>query len=141
MELLRQYDEYMQMLYPVGSEHLDRIEDLRGPGTAFFGCRLDGGTIACGAVRVIEDEDEPYGEIMRLFVDKSHRGQGLASAVMKRLEQYLLDQGIRTARLVVGLRQPGAQGLYEKLNYHERPPYDGYVDDGLSLFMEKRLQG
>jgi putative acetyltransferase len=51
----------------------------------------------------------------------------------------LRSSGIALARLETGIRQPEALGLYRRLGYVERAPFGAYVEDPLSLFMEKRL--
>jgi putative acetyltransferase len=42
-------------------------------------------------------------------------------------------------RLETGIKQPAAIRLYERGGYALRPAFAPYVDDPLSLFMEKAL--
>lgn len=136
--LVARSDEYLSALYPPESNHAEPIEALVAAGSAFFAGYVDGRLAACGAVKHCVD-DVAYGEIKRLFVDPAQRGKGLASAMMRRLEEYLVAEGMQTARLEAGPRQPEALRLYKKLGYMERGPFGAYTDDPLSVFMEKQI--
>lgn len=105
---------------------------------AFFGGYINGELVACGAAKVLDD-DGRYGEIKRVFVLETHRGQGLSKAVMARLERHLLDSEINLVRLETGVKQPEALGLYGRLGYAVRGPFGSYRHDPLSVFMEKVL--
>ena len=51
----------------------------------------------------------------------------------------LKSLGVTLARLETGIRQPEALGLYRRLGYLERGRFGAYLEDPLSVFMEKRL--
>jgi putative acetyltransferase len=138
LRLLALSDAYMQALYPPASNHLEGPAALSGPRGRFLGIHVDGELVACGAVKLMDD-DGRYGEIKRVFVLESHRGRGLSRRIMASLEQLLLSEGYKLARLETGIAQPEAIGLYRALGYVERPPFGAYAPDPLSLFMEKRL--
>jgi putative acetyltransferase len=93
---------------------------------------------ACGAVKLVED-DTPYGEIKRVFVEEKYRGKNLATAVMQHLEDHLSSIGVKVVRLEARPMQPEALGLYRKLGYADRGPFGSYRIDPLSVFMEKNL--
>jgi len=136
--LIAMADEYMASLYPAASNHLDNVAALMAPNVLFLGCLIGDELVGCGAVKILSDDGE-YGEIKRVFVSRGHRGQGYAVALMEQLEGHLNRGGIRLARLETGIRQPEALALYQRLGYVERGPYGAYVEDPLSIFMEKRL--
>ena len=48
-----------------------------------------------------------------------------------------LAEGIAMVRLETGVLQKAAIGLYESLGYCHIQPFGSYLDDPLSLFMEK----
>ena len=89
-------------------------------------------------MKVLED-DIRFGEIKRVFVEEKHRGKRLATAVIRQLEAYLLENGISVIRLEAGPMQPAALNLYRRLGYRERGPFGNYSSDPLSVFMEKVL--
>jgi putative acetyltransferase len=136
--LIAMADEYMAQLYPAASNHLDNIAALTAPNVLFLGCMIGAELVGCGAVKILSD-DGAYGEIKRVFVLHSHRGRGYSMAIMEQLENHLKSSGIRLARLETGISQPEALRLYRRLGYLERGPFGAYVEDPLSVFMEKRL--
>ncbi|MFZ6734325.1 GNAT family N-acetyltransferase [Undibacterium sp. Ji42W] len=134
-------DAYMGDLYPTESNHLESVSALAQDNVIFLGCYIDEILAACGAVKILFDDDEQlsYGEIKRVFVPDEFRGRGLSKHIMRALEDHLLDQDIRVARLETGIRQPEALGLYFRLGYAERAAFADYEEDPLSVFMEKIL--
>ena len=136
--LIAMSDTYMTALYPAESNHLESASALKAPNVLFLGCFLQDQLVGCGAVKILSD-DGRYGELKRVFVLEKHRGKGYSKAIMEKLEDHLKNNGIALARLETGIRQPEALGLYKRLGYVERPPFGAYVEDPLSLFMEKRL--
>jgi putative acetyltransferase len=131
-------DALMTALYPAESNHFESPEALAGARARFIGIHAAGQLIACGGVKLMDDEGA-YGEIKRVFVLPEHRGKGLARAIMLALEMQLRRERILLARLETGISQPEALGLYRKLGYVERTPFGAYRPDPLSVFMEKQL--
>jgi len=104
---------------------------------------MDGHAVGCGAVRYMPGEaataGEAYGEIKRMMVEPSLRGQGVGAALLDQLELGLRGSGLRLALLETGAEQTQAVKLYRRGGYQARGAFAGYPDNGLSLFMEKRL--
>lgn len=136
--LLAMSDALMQSLYPAASNHLESGAALAAPNVRFLGIRERGELVACGAVKLMDD-DGRYGEIKRVFVSPEHRGRGHARRVMAALEATLLREGVHVARLETGVSQPEALALYRALGYAGRAPFGAYSADEFSVFMEKRL--
>ena len=136
--LIAQADEYMVALYPSISNHLASVEELTRSNVLFVGAYSGSELVACGAVRT-SDDDGVYGEIKRIFVMEQHRGKGISRVIMAYLENHLLTCGVKTARLETGIKQPAALGLYRKIGYVERGPFSNYIQDPLSVFMEKSI--
>ena len=136
--LINEADALMLAMYPPESNHLDDIQELSGSNVCFAGAFVQQALAGIGAVK-IQNNDGAYGEIKRVYVDPSYRGQNIAVSLMRFLEQHLIDSGISLARLETGDKQIAAIGLYEKLGYRIRGPYGDYAQDPLSVFMEKRL--
>jgi putative acetyltransferase len=131
-------DAYMAALYPSESNHLESVQALIRPNVYFLGCFLESQIVGCGAVKILSDDGD-YGEIKRVFVPEGHRGKGYSRGIMEKLEEHLRSRGIALARLETGVLQPEALGLYKRLGYTARGPFGAYVEDPLSVFMEKRL--
>lgn len=125
----------MQSLYPEESIHLVDSDDLSEPGNLLLGAEdLD---TLIGCVGYVDKGD--YAEVKRLFVSQEFRGQGVARVLMAELESRAFAAGYTVMRLETGIHQPESMRLYESLGYHIRTPFGGYIDDPLSVFMEKKL--
>jgi putative acetyltransferase len=125
----------MQSLYPEESIHLVDSDDLSEPGNLLLGAEdLD---TLIGCVGYVDKGD--YAEVKRLFVSQEFRGQGVARVLMAELESRAFAAGYTVMRLETGTHQPESMRLYESLGYHIRTPFGGYIDDPLSVFMEKKL--
>jgi putative acetyltransferase len=154
--LLLLSDAYMASLYPAESNHLVSSESLRTGDACFIGAfqrdrdgsgdemtdqkpaaasSLETRCVACVAARFYRNEG--YAEIKRLYVKERWRGAGLARRLMARIEAEIVEQGIRCARLEMGIHQPEADALYRSLGYREIPPFGDYLLDPLSQFLEK----
>lgn len=76
------------------------------------------GEILVGFVLVTVHPDENTGEIYSLFVDRSHRGNGLGSALVKQAEAYCRSRGSPTLILYTG---------------HSAPAVDFYLKRGFRI--------
>ncbi|MEE4265214.1 MAG: GNAT family N-acetyltransferase [Desulfobacteraceae bacterium] len=135
IHLIEQLDDYQSSLYPPESNHLDSIDELSKSKVFFIAAYSGSGICGIGSVKLIDD----YGEIKRVFVPSNQRGKGIAKAIMKELESYLVNQAVAYARLETGIHQKEAIQLYEKLGYDRIGPFGEYEEDPLSVFMEKKL--
>mgnify|MGYP002725668215 CR=1 FL=1 len=133
--LIDELDEYQASLYPAESNHLDSLEVLCNENVTMFGVKEQNQIIAIGAVKMFDN----YGEIKRVYVPKRHRNKGLAETIMAVLENSLLKQSVKVAKLETGIYQHEAIGLYRKLGYQDCKAFGSYQPDPLSLFMTKKL--
>lgn len=125
----------LQSLYPEESNHLVDPTDLGADGNVLLGAEEMDAVIGC--VGYVDRGD--YAEVKRLFVSQEFRRQGVARVLMSELESRAVDAGYTVMRLETGIHQPEAMTLFESLRYSIRPPFGDYVDDPLSVFMEKTL--
>ena len=134
--LIAELDAYQRSLYPPESNHFVDIASLCRPHVLFAVARDAGGAaVACGAVVLAAGQ----GEIKRMFVSPRARGQGLAGALLQRLESEARARGCRALMLETGIHQHEALALYERGGYRRRGPFGGYAADPLSVFMAKAL--
>ena len=105
--------------------------------------RGDDVTLSAGAYRRMPGEDATggrhYAEVKRMMVEPSLRGRGIGMALLGQLESRMLGEGLELALLETGAAQAQAVGLYQRSGYRRRAAFTGYPDNGLSLFLEKRL--
>jgi putative acetyltransferase len=141
--LLAALDDYLGSLYAPQDNHILALDDLLAPSVRFLVARRGGRAVGCAAVRLMPGEaataGEAYGEIKRMMVDPAARGQGVGSALLARLEDALRAEGQRFALLETGGEQTEAVRMYQRCGYRPRAAFAGYPDNGLSLFLEKRL--
>jgi putative acetyltransferase len=135
-ELARQFDEYVVALYP--PEYRLKVDAavLSASDTRFFVARRDGHALGCMAlVRTGADK----GELKRCFVTQEARGQGVGFALLTAAEAAARAQKMRVIQLETGIRNIAALRLYRGCGFHDRGPFAGYPDDGVSVFLEKTL--
>jgi putative acetyltransferase len=141
--LLDALDAYLASLYAPQDNHILDLEALCSPQVCFLVARHAGRAVGCGAYRHMLAEDasdgRPYAEIKRMMVEPALRGRGIGVALLGRLESLMLDEGLELALLETGAAQKQAVGLYQRSGYRRRATFAGYPDNGLSLFLEKRL--
>ena len=141
--LLGALDAYLATLYEPEANHILSVQELLAPEVMLLVAWQDDRIVGTGAVRrragVHETGGASYGEVKRMFVEPSLRGQRIAARMLAALEEALRGQGITLALLETGRDQPEAVRLYERCGYTRRGPFGGYADNGLSLFFSKSL--
>lgn len=141
--MLARLDDYLASLYDPEDNHILDVQALLAPEIDFLVAQGQGGLVGCGATRSMpaepQTQGEAYGEIKRMYVDPSARGQRIAVRLLALLEERLKARGVRLAMLETGRDQLEAVRLYERSGYKPRGSFGGYPDNGLSLFYEKRL--
>jgi putative acetyltransferase len=136
LALIAALDAYQRSLYPPESTHLMGLATLMQPNVLFAVARdVDERAVGCGAVVL----HPAYGELKRMYVHPGGRGQGVAKAIVGRLEFEAIQRGCRLLVLETGPLQPEALGLYARSGFARRGGFGGYADDPLSIFMEKAI--
>lgn len=92
--------------------------------------------VACGAVKEFASDTM---EVKRMFVPKELRGQGIATIVLKALEDWCRELNYKKCVLETGKRQPDAVALYKKNGYQIIPNFGQYAGDENSVCFEKIL--
>lgn len=142
MALLAASDRYHEALYPDESNYLLNVASLLKPNVRFLVARsCDGTAVGCGAIVLGEDAGTITAELKRMWVDPAARGSGLGRRLVAALETAAINEGVTLLRLETGVSQPEALGLYKASGYIERGPFVDYVEDPLSVFMEKAVEG
>ena len=96
----------------------------------------DGQAVGCGALR----QYDPFtGEVQRMFVTRRARRDGVARALLERLEQAASSLGYRRLVLETGVRQAPAIALYSGSGWRRIAPFGPYVGDPMSVCFGKAL--
>ncbi len=134
--LLEQGERYAAGLYPAESNHFLPIDALRQPNVRFVVARNDSG-VAIGTGALVVNDD--WAEIKRMWVVPEARGKGISKAILADLEAYARSRGAFLLRLETGTKNREALILYGRAGYVSCEPFDVYLPDPLSVFMEKQL--
>ncbi len=97
------------------------------PEGAFLVAWLDGRPAGCGGWRTYHG-DPAVAEIKRMFTVSGARGRGVATALLRALEDSARRAGRKRIILETGDRQPEAIALYRKAGYVRIPDFGFYKD-------------
>ena len=92
--------------------------------------------IACGAIKQFEGNT---WEIKRMFTIEQARGKGVASQVLRELEDWAKELDVEKLILETGKRQTEAIALYHKNAYTVIENYGQYVSVKNSVCFEKKI--
>jgi putative acetyltransferase len=96
----------------------------------------EGRSVGCGAIKVFDDHTM---EVKRMFVVPECRMKGIASLVLRELENWTRELGYSRCILETGKGQPEAIALYRKRGYLLIPNYGQYATIENSVCFEKAL--
>lgn len=120
-----------------GDEHsffaqFNKIDLIKHVVVAYAGSE----PVGCGAIK----EYAPGTmEVKRMYVPPTRRGQGIASLVLKDLENWAKEMNYTACILETGYKQPEAIRLYTKNVYTVIPNYGQYAGVESSVCFEKVL--
>lgn len=136
LALLRQADVFSAALYPVEGRHPMSSADLLAAPARFFVASIDRHAVGCAALVIYAPG---RGELKRMFVAASARGQGVGHALLRHIETAARFEGVRIIQLETGPQSLAALHLYRCNGYVERGPFGIYQASPHSVFMEKQL--
>ena len=96
----------------------------------------NGEAVGCGAIK---GSDENSMEVKRMFVPESKRSKGIATIVLKELEDWAKEMDFSKCILETGLKQLEAIRLYEKNGYVKIPNYGQYEGVENSVCFAKKI--
>ncbi|WGD33960.1 GNAT family N-acetyltransferase [Olleya sp. YS] len=135
VNLVKQLDSYLKVTD--GDEHdfynqFNSIDNIKYTVVAY----LDTTPVGCGAFKPYEEDTV---EIKRMFTTEATRSQGIASAILKTLEDWAKSLGYKNCILETGIRQVEAVNFYKKCNYLIIDNYGQYKGVKNSLCFKKEL--
>ena len=104
------------------------------PEDLFLLARFDGQPAGCGVLKALSPDT---GEILRMWVDRPHRGLGIAGRLLDALERHASARGHDTVRLYTNRSLAEAKALYRSRGYNEIARYND--DPYANHWFEKRL--
>jgi putative acetyltransferase len=126
--------------YPPEQRHGFSLDAIFQPHVRFFLARRQGAAVGCGGVALFSE----FAEVKRMYVRDTARGQGVADAILARIEAEVRRAGLSVLRLETGTRQIAAMRLYARAGFRECPAFGAYAlkpTDSIaaSVFFEKRV--
>ena len=92
--------------------------------------------VGCGAIKEFSPDTV---EVKRMYVQSDKRDRGIASFILKELEQWAAELNYSKCVLETGKKQPEALRLYAKNGYSIIPNYGQYENVENSVCFEKNL--
>jgi putative acetyltransferase len=121
--LLGALNRALDVGYTPDQKHALSVDQLFQPNIRFFVARLDGAAVACGGIGFYDG----YAELKRMYAAPHVRGQGVARAVLQRLEAEAREAGITVVRIETGNLQTEAMRFYEREGYAKCGPFGPYA--------------
>ena len=123
---------------PACSDHAMDASDLADADAQFFAAYENTHPVAMGALKILS---QTHGELKSMHVRKSHRGRGLADAILSRLLTAAREAGLTKVSLETGSQDVfiPARAFYERHAFEECGPFEGYELDPHSVFMTRAL--
>jgi DNA-binding MarR family transcriptional regulator len=124
------------------AELRERFEEEFDPATTlpvgdldvFLVARLSGQPAGCGGLKTL---GPGVGELVRMWIDRPHRGLGIGTRLLEALEAEATARGHHTLRLYTNRALIEAQAMYARHGYAEIARYN--ADPCATNFFEKRL--
>lgn len=133
--LLRQSHALMESLFPQEDNFFLDIDDLCADHIRFYTARKDSVIMGTGAIALYP----AFAEVKSMFIADKARGQGVASAILRQLEDTARDSGAHLMKLETGNTLHAAHRLYARHGFKPCDPFPPYEAAASSIFMEKSL--
>jgi putative acetyltransferase len=95
-----------------------------------------GAATGCGALRLL---DPDTAEVKRMYVSPHARGTGVATGILRALEDHARRLGVRELVLSTGTEQPDAIRFYAREGYELTDGYGPYVGHPMARCFRLRL--
>ena len=138
--LIAELEDALSAEYPPENRHGLPLEAIFQPHVRFFVATLDGAPAGCGGVALFDG----FAEVKRMYVRPAARGQGVARAILARIEAETRAASLPVLRLETGDKQTDALRLYQRYGFTACPPFGDYAvlpphTIAASIFLEKRV--
>ncbi len=136
INLVKDLDAYLKIVD--GDDHefynqFNNIDVLKHTVIAY----LDNQPVGCGAFKAYNNSSV---EIKRMYTSPIARNKGIASAILKDLEDWAKELNIKSTLLETGLKQTEAVKFYKKNNYKIIPNFGQYAGVENSICFLKELK-
>jgi putative acetyltransferase len=139
--LISELEQVLGAEYPPEQRHGLSLDAIFQPHIQFFVARGDIGAVGCGGVALFAD----LAEVKRMYVRPDARGQGVAEALLDRIEVAVRAAGLERLCLETGDRQLAAMRVYARAGFSRCAAFGDYAAMSpeaivASIFFEKYLR-
>jgi putative acetyltransferase len=136
--LVGELEDILSAEYPPEQRHALPLDAIFQPHIRFFVATLDAAPVGCGGVALFDG----FAEVKRMYVRPAARGQGVAQAILARIEAETRAAKLPVLRLETGDKQTAALRLYRRHGFTDCPPFGDYATlpphtISTSIFLEK----
>src|ERR1700721_4291909 len=121
--LIGELETVLAAEYTPEQRHGLALDALFQPHIRFFLATLHGQAVGCGGVALFDD----FAEVKRMYVRNAARRQGVAGAILTRLEDEARKAGLSWLRLETGDNQIAAMQLYARAGFRRSPAFGDYT--------------
>lgn len=139
--LISELEQVLHAEYPPEQRHGLSLDGIFQPHIQFFVAHGDTGAAGCAGVALFAD----LAEVKRMYVRPAARGQGVAEALLERIEAAVRAAGLERVCLETGDRQLAAMRVYARGGFSRCAAFGHYVampveKIAASIFFEKYLR-
>jgi putative acetyltransferase len=139
-QLVAELDRALSGPYLPEQHHALALDRLFDSNVRFFVARVDGVAVGCGGVAFYDG----FAEVKRMFTRSTVRRQGVATALLRRLEAEAQRAGYSRLRLETGVYQAEAIEFYVRAGFTRCAAFGQYVEMSpeaieTSVFYEKTI--
>jgi putative acetyltransferase len=139
-ELIDELNVALSGPYLTEQHHSVPFEQLFDGTVRFFVARVDGVAVGCGGVAL----DDGFAEVKRMYTRPTARRQGVATGLLRRLEDEARGAGYSTLRLETGMYQDEANAFYSREGFEVCDAFGVYAamtatEIETSVFYEKPI--
>jgi putative acetyltransferase len=136
--LVGELEAILSAEYPPEQRHGLPVDAIFQPHVRFFVATLDDAPAGCGGIALFD----AFAEVKRMYVRPAARGQGIAQAILARLEAETRGAHLPILRLETGDKQTDALRLYRRYGFTDCAPFGDYAHlpphtISTSIFLEK----
>jgi len=146
--LIGELEDVLSAEYPPENRHGLPLEAIFQPHVRFFIATLDGAPVGCGDGAPVGCGGvalfDGFAEVKRMYVRPAARGQGVAQAILARIEAETRATNLSVVRLETGDKQTDALRLYRRYGFTDCPPFGDYAalrrhTIAASIFLERPI--
>ncbi|MCL7763612.1 GNAT family N-acetyltransferase [Polaribacter sp. Z014] len=137
IKLVKELDKSLGVYYKDEKSFYEELNNIDKIKYAVVAYNENEKPVGCGGIKKYSKNEV---EIKRIFVPTAYRGKGIATIVLKELENWSKDLEFEKCILETLKEKPYAIAFYEKNKYKEIPNFGEYKNAENSICFEKEIK-